>query len=187
MRRAGGPTNSSRVSLRYTNKGGTGGSACPERDREAERTHTIIGLRKSKHSAAESSRYVSGLPALAPDHRWQCRTESPAHGRETRRPAKVPAHGLDRFSEGGQQQIAPLFEARNTVLAHPERPGHFYLRELASSAINSAARASTFLRWAGPSSFILSFSVIGMAFRVEREGDAPHTVCRVEAQPFIFP
>jgi hypothetical protein len=44
---------------------------------------------------------------------------------------KIPAHGLDRFSERGQQQIAPLFEARNTVLGDPERLGHLYLRELA--------------------------------------------------------
>src|ERR1700730_15639692 len=44
---------------------------------------------------------------------------------------KIPAHGLDRFSERGQQEIAPPFEARNTVLGDPERLGHLYLRELA--------------------------------------------------------
>ena len=44
---------------------------------------------------------------------------------------KIPSHGLDCFSERGQQEIAPLFEARNTVLGDPERLGHLYLRELA--------------------------------------------------------
>ena len=36
-------------------------------------------------------------------------------------------------------------------------------RKVISSAINSAARASAFLRWAGLNPFIQSFSVIGMA------------------------
>ena len=44
---------------------------------------------------------------------------------------KIPAHGLDRFSERGQQEIAPPFEARNTVLGDPERLSHLYLGKLA--------------------------------------------------------
>src|SRR5580704_19720412 len=44
---------------------------------------------------------------------------------------KTPAHGRDRFSERGQQEIAPLFEARNTILGDPQRLGHLHLRELA--------------------------------------------------------
>ena len=44
---------------------------------------------------------------------------------------KIPAHRLNGLSESGQQEIAPLFKARNTVLGDPERLGHLYLRELA--------------------------------------------------------
>jgi hypothetical protein len=40
-------------------------------------------------------------------------------------------HGLDGLSEGGQQEIAALFEARNTVLGDTESLGHADLREFA--------------------------------------------------------
>ena len=32
---------------------------------------------------------------------------------------KIPSHGLNRFSKRGQQDIAPFFQSRNTVLADP--------------------------------------------------------------------
>jgi hypothetical protein len=43
------------------------------------------------------------------------------------------AHGLDGLSESRKQEIAALFEARNTILGDPEFLGHANLRELASS------------------------------------------------------
>ena len=47
---------------------------------------------------------------------------------------QVPAHGLDGLPERGKQQIAALFEARNTVLGDPKRLGYLYLSELACRA-----------------------------------------------------
>src|SRR5260221_9274518 len=45
---------------------------------------------------------------------------------------QVSAHGFDRLPESGKQQIAALFEARNTVLGDTEGFGNADLRKLAS-------------------------------------------------------
>jgi len=85
---------------------------------------------------------------------------------------KIPAHGLNRFSERGQREIAPLFEARNTVLGDPERLGYLYLRKLAR--VPQLAQGHLLgdqftgpgldlLALGGLSFFILSLSVIAMA------------------------
>jgi hypothetical protein len=44
---------------------------------------------------------------------------------------QVSTHGLDSLPQRREQQIAPFFEARNTVLRDPESFGHPDLRELA--------------------------------------------------------
>src|SRR5260370_30267364 len=44
---------------------------------------------------------------------------------------QLAAHGLNGLAESGKQEIAALFETRNTVLGYTESLGHANLRELA--------------------------------------------------------
>ena len=53
---------------------------------------------------------------------------------EFRDKGQFSPHGLDGLAQGGQQQIAALFESRNTVLGDAEGLGHSDLRELARVA-----------------------------------------------------
>src|ERR1035438_8559867 len=53
---------------------------------------------------------------------------------EFRDKGQFSPHGLDGLAQGGQQQIAALFESRNTVLGNAEGLGHSDLRELARVA-----------------------------------------------------
>jgi len=77
------------------------------------------------------------------------------------RQEQIAAHRLDGLTKCGQQKIAAPFDAGNAVLGDPERLGQADLRKLPrrrssrnviSSSISSAARASTLLRGTGPSS-----------------------------------
>lgn len=82
-------------------------------------------LRVSVSAPGRAMRWRFNFGDAGEDYRlsvWKLRDEG-----------EIAAHRLDRFSQGGKQKVAALFEARNAILGDAEFPGHADLRQLAGA------------------------------------------------------